>query len=235
MLVHDAVEQRPVVRRPNRVAERVLQGVRQHRAGCEVLDEYGEALGAAGVGAVRQITAVVADRECAEVEVLVSFGECGLVEHRLRRIRRVCRPARPGPVLAAGREPPLVVVIPVLDGHRLVVRLLPRLDLFEQRLRERLVGCHDRVEVAVLGFEIGDHVSVVDGRIALVPEPVIGVLDLDPVVGVGVGPLFGHRRRVDFRHVGGLVAPSRQSADQRRRKARRQPCKVVLQCSCFRR
>ena len=224
VLVRHAVEQGRVVRRPHRVAERVFHGFREHIAAGQILDEHGVALGAAGIGAVRQVATVVADRKRAEVEILMSLGQGRLVEHRLRGVGFVCRPAGPYPVLGTGREPPLVVIVSVLDGHRFVVRFLPGLDFLEQRLCQVLVGFHDRIEVTVFRFEIGEHVGVVDGRIALIPEPVIGILHFDAVAGERVRPLFGHGRRdrhVGFRHVGVLGATGQRREDQRRREAKR--------------
>ena len=220
VLVRHAVEEGPIVRRPHRVAKGVFDGFREHVAAGQILDEHGVALGAAGVGAVRQVATVVADRERAEVEVLVFRGQGRFVEHRLDGVGFVNRPAGPCPVLGAGRVSPLVEVVSILDGHRLVIRLLPGLDFLEQRFRKTCVGFHDRFEVAVFCFEIAEHVGVVDGRIALVPEPVIGILHFDAVAGVRVRPLFGHGRRVGFRHVGVLGATG-QREDERRREAMR--------------
>ena len=149
----------------------------------------------------------------------MSFGEGHLVEDRLHGIGFVYGPAGPGPVLGAGLEPPLVEVVPVLQRHGFVVRFLPGLDLFEQSLRQFPVRFHDRIEVAVLRFEVGDYVVIVDGRITLVPEPVIGVLHLDAVAGEGMRPAVGHGRRDrlgGLRHVGVLVAAGKGCADQRR-------------------
>ena len=223
VLVRHAVEERPVVRRPHRVAEGVFHGFREHDAAGQILDEHGVALGAARVGAVRQVATVVADRKRAEVEVLVSLGQGRFVKHRLHGAGFGDRPAGPCPVFRTGRESPLVEIVSVLDWHRFVVRFLPRLDFLEQRLRQVLVGFHDRIEVAVFCFEIGEHVGVVDSRIAFIPEPVVGILHFHAVVHERVRPLLGHGRRdrrVRLRHAGVLGATGQRRADQRCREAK---------------
>jgi hypothetical protein len=60
------------------------------------------------------------------------------------------------------------------------------------------VRLHRRFEIGVLVAQIGKHVLVVDVRIAVVLEPVPGILDPDAVALEAVGALLGARRRGKF-------------------------------------
>ena len=217
VLVHHEVEEGPVVGRPDGVAVGVLDAFVEHAPIAKVLDAHGVTLAAARVRAVGEVAAVVAHGHRAEREVLVSTGERGFVEDRLHRVRVVHGPARPGAVLRAGLETPLVEVPAGTQRDGSVVRLLARLDLLEQRLDERLNGRHDGVEVRVLRAQVGEHVRVVDRRIVRVAQPGVRVLHGHAVPRVAVRAHLRHGRRGRRGLVGGFGNGSRRRGQRRGR------------------
>ena len=79
-------------------------------------------------------------------------------------------------ILAAVFIPRVVGVVPLPVRDRHVGLLDPPLDLGEQRLLQRLGGCHDGAGIGVLGFQIGRHLWIV-----ALPQPVV-VVDPDDTV-----------------------------------------------------
>jgi hypothetical protein len=65
------------------------------------------------------------------------------------------------------------------------------------------VRLHRRLEIGILGLEVGEHIGVVDLGIGLVLQPEPGVLDGEAVALIFVRALFGLRGRrqvFGFRH-----------------------------------
>ena len=136
------------------------------------------------------MAAAVVGSERTEAEVLDLRCQRGFVEHDLRggrgafaAVRVPSRPATPYAVLAAFRIAPLVIPVAVLRRHAGLVLLLAAAHFAEDRLHQGFVRRHCRLEVAVLRFEIGDDVLVIDGGVAVVAQPMPRVLHGDAVVG----------------------------------------------------
>ena len=87
------------------------------------------------------------------------------------------RLAVPVAVLGAGLERPPVEPVAVLDRDRAVVLLDATLHLLEQLVGQRLVRRHRRFEIIILGLQIGEHILVLDVRIAGIANPRPRVLD----------------------------------------------------------
>ena len=123
--------------------------------------------------------------------VQYGFGVCaGRVPHP--GVRR--GQALPDAVLPAFLEAPLVVPVPVLVGHAGVVGFLAGLDFLEQVIRQLPAGRHHALEIGVLRLKVGQDVRVVHPRVTLVLQPVVGILDRDAVMAVGVGTAVRDRR-----------------------------------------
>ena len=211
LLVDDGIEQDRVVRGPHGATLGVVDDVVEQFPAVEVLDAQREALGARRVGAVGQQTGVVGHGERPAPEIPDAGGERRFVEDDVRRAGRALlragvlrRPTRPYAVLRTFGESPLVVERAVLDRNVCVIRLLARLDFLVYRLDQFAARSHRRLEVGVLGLQIGDHVLVVDRWKAVVLQPAIGVLHGQAVEGVGRRSRFGHGRRRRVCHVGYL-------------------------------
>ena len=183
-----AVDQRGIARDPHQIAAQIGKLVGQMLAGLEILDPRGVAFRAVGIGRIGEIAPVLADRGCAEAEIFEALGQLVLVDQQF------IRPSRSGfaPMLAILRAflelaPVDVVAILLRDGA--VVFLDARAHLGEQRFGERRLGGHMRFEICVLGLHMGQHLFIIHHRIGFVVEPVIGVFDGDPVIGVAVRTL----------------------------------------------
>ena len=201
LFVHHGVEERRVVGRPHRIALRILDGFGEQLAGVQVLHAQREALGAAGVRAVRQQAAVVGGGQGAQAKVLGLPRQRRLVQDHLRLrggagrgvgVRR--RPPRPNAVLPARFEAPLVVVAVLLDGHTGLVLFLPRLDLGKEIIHQRLARRHHRLEVVVFRPQVRQHIRVVHIGVALILQPVVGIFDGDAVDGLRPSAALSLRR-----------------------------------------
>ena len=187
------VEHGLAVGRPRRGVTDVVDGVRQIGPGPEVPEPQRVPLGPVVVDSVRQQSLVVAQREHAEMQELVSLREHVLVEDHVAGAAvgfRECRgsveralrigQAAMDPVLAPLRRPAPVPPAAMARGRRHVVLLDPALDLLVEALTQIGGGGGDRLGVAVLGLQVGD-----DRRVVAVTEPVPVV---DAHVAVGLEP-----------------------------------------------
>ena len=100
----------------------------------------------------------------------------------------------PGPVLSAGPERPPIDPVVVADRDRRFVLLKPALHLLVQGLDERCMRLHRRLEIGVLGLEIGEHVLVLDLGIEGILQPGIGILDRVAVAFVAIRARLGAGR-----------------------------------------
>ena len=159
-----------------------VRGVRDRlarlSAGDKVAETHGVPLAARGVGRIDEPPVIRADREVAESEVVVPFGEEVLVEEdHFGILRSVDRASAVDPVTAPLDRPGEVEPWPLSDRDRQIGLLDPGHHLGIQRLLERDRAGHGCFGVGVFGLEVSD-----DGWVVFVPEP-------EPVVGphVAVG------------------------------------------------
>ena len=216
IVVRSAIDQRRVVLHPDEVRQRAGDLVGQQFARFQVLDPRGKAFGAVGIGRIGEIAAVLRNRKRAQAEIFDPFGQRVLVEdqdvvapgNRLAVIFAVFR---------AFLELRPVEIIPAALRHGGIVFLDARLHLREQFVDQRLLRLHPRFEPRVFGLQMVEHVLVVDRRIGLVAQPVIGVGNRDPVVRIAVVAFFGSRRRSRLWHCGpfGVLGVERRAERQR--------------------
>ena len=200
LLVERGVEEGAVVCGPHRIALGVLDDVSQQSISGEILDAQGEAFSPRCIRAVRQQAVVVGDGQRAQAEILRVGGQRRFVENHLRLGGRIVLnakrrwPTGPNAILAFALEAPLVVVGAIAHRHAAFVRLLAALEFGEDRLYQPLMRHHHRVEVGVLGVQIGQHIGILHVRIAIVLQPAIGVFESDAVIGGDVGTCLGPGR-----------------------------------------
>ena len=174
----------------------------------QILDARSVALRTVGVGRVGEIAPVLANAERAQAEIFEASSQLILVEDQLRL--GICGSAHGlAIVLAVLRAlfelgPVHIVAVALRNGG--IVLFDPRAHLGEERLGELFLPRHLRLEIGVLRLHIIEHVLIIDRRIGLVIEPIIGVADGDPVVGVCVLAFLGNgwrylgRGRCGFGH-----------------------------------
>jgi len=183
VLREQRVEEGGVVVRPGEGATDPLDAVGQKLAGREVLHHERVALGAVGVGRVREVAVVGRERERAETEEVVALGERRLVEEDRFEVGPSRGPARPDLVLGAfARVPPAILVLAVLPRHGRLVRLLACDELAVQRVHEGAVRRQRCLEVGVLGAQVREDLGILDLRVRGVAQPEVGILELHVVV-----------------------------------------------------
>ena len=194
VVVHLGIGDLRAVRRPDDAAVHDLAHRFDVQTGGQIADPQREAFGTAHVRAPGEQPAVGADRERTGAEIIVPRGLRRLVQHQLVGPARH-RTAIPQPILAAGLERPPIGMVAVDLRHRGVVLLQPALHLVEQRVDQRGVRGHRRIEIGVLGLQIVEDLRILDRGIRLVLQPVIGIRDRDAVRGGGVRADRGDGRR----------------------------------------
>jgi hypothetical protein len=83
--------------------------------------------------------------------------------------------------------------VAVLLRDRTFVFLDPRFHFLEQLAGQRFLAGHILFKPLILLFQIIEHIFVIDLRIALVFEPVIGIADRIAMAFVTMGSLLGDR------------------------------------------
>ncbi|MNV20221.1 hypothetical protein D3C71_1111110 [compost metagenome] len=178
------IEQGAVVIGPDHVGRDVLDAIRQHLTGAQVL-EADHVLAAADIvlGPGQQVV-VLADIGIAHVEVALALGHRVDVEQDLFRRLHAALAARLDRVVLAGFETGVIPVAAVTRGHAGIVLLDAGDDLLVQGVFQRLERGHHLIGVGVLRIQVGQHLRVFAFVVA------------QPVVIVAAGRAKGSLHRV---------------------------------------
>ena len=192
LLVGERIDDPLVARDPDQAGQRPGDFVGQDLPGLKALEPRGEAFRAVVVDRPGQQFAIHRNRNRAEPEIVVPFGQGHLVQDQL--VRSAChRPAPPLLVFRAFLELDPVKMIAVLLRNRLVGLLDPRPHLLEQAVDPALLAGHAGFEPGVLRLKVGQNLIVLHLGIARIAQPGVIVGHGDAVVGFDVGLFWSDR------------------------------------------
>ncbi len=124
----------------------------------------------------------------------MSLGEFHFVQNNNRFSS--FSPSLPGAVLGAFFKLPLIEKVTILPRNGFIFFGLARNKLFVDLFSEVTVGRHGAFEIIVFSLYIGKNVFVRYLRIALIFEPMVGILHGYTMVGKAMRSPFGDRRRI---------------------------------------
>ena len=189
LLGRRTIDQRCVLRDPGQAAAKVGQLVRQQLTGLKVLDPRGVAFRTIVIRRIGKEPAIVRDRKRPEPEIVLSLGQFVLIEDQ----RLVAT--------SGGASIPFAIFLPLVEFRpvdpvtiflrdRGIVLLHTALQLFIDRVDQPLLRRHPRLEPRIFRLDVIEYILVIDHRIGLVLEPVIGIRNGDAVVGIAMLALF---------------------------------------------
>lgn len=182
VLIGIAKDEARAVGGPNEAGKRAGDDIGQLFARGEIAEMHLEVLGAIIVIRIGHELPIRTDDEVAELEVVLALGEFVLIQDELLITSGSGLPVVAAILRAFGEGGP-VDPVAILLRHAAVVFLDAAFHLLEERFHQRLLILHVRLEVAILRFEVGQHVLVFDLRVTGIAQPVPGVLDRDTVMG----------------------------------------------------